>query len=63
MSYKDDVFYWRTEAVRIKAEALNDMDNAYPDVGMGLHWNHYVDLAMKQLNLTENEIYYDALMR
>lgn len=43
-------------AVTELAAALENYDNACPDVGPGWHWGHFVEEAMKKLGLTRNDV-------
>jgi hypothetical protein len=49
-------------AVLALARALKAYDDCNPDVGMGWFWSHFVDEAMKQLDLTKDDVNYDELI-
>ena len=49
---------FETHAVTIVARLLRNLDNAYPDVGMGYSNSHWVERAAQLLKLQPSQ--YDA---
>ena len=59
----DKIKELQTKLVRETALRLKQFDDAYPDVGMGYSWSHFVQQAMQTLQLSDNDVDMNKLKR
>jgi hypothetical protein len=59
MNEEDEVRDLRTKLVLERAQRIQDFDDAYPDVGMGMSWGSCVADAMKELGYTRDQLNLD----